>query len=357
MNKTADISPKEARRIHKMFSRVQQQYEKMAAKAFYSAIKDQVRQFIEAAMDYPTGLEMQAVNEINPLNLAKTIRRVALKVGAGYAKITEAEMTAEESGQKNFYGQPKRGLGHIMEVDWNQHPYKTKANGTDYRQLIEAYLRLYGAKKVTGITETTRKWIVEQIVKGNQAGITFDQVARNLINDQINASRALRIARTESVAMMNLGRYLAANNSNFEKEKIWVDAHDDKVRPSGTDSVYDHHAAGIRVARKLNMLFKVSGEYLMFPGDTAHGASSGNVVNCRCTFALRTKRDDQGRMITKPRPMIITETGVENFPEEATPVDISAPVTIVDFITALMNGATLGWLLGLSFLDLFNNKP
>jgi len=340
MNKTADISPKEARRIHKMFSRVQQQYEKMAAKAFYSAIKDQVRQFVEAARDYPTGLEMQAVNEIDPLNLAKTIKRVALKVGTGYAKITEAEMTAEESGQK-----------------FKPSGIETKANGTDYRQLIEAYLRLYGAKKVTGITETTRKWIVEQIVKGNQAGMTFDQVARNLINDQINASRALRIARTESVAMMNLGRYLAANNSNFEKEKIWVDAHDDRVRPAGTDSVYDHHAAGIRVARKLNMLFKVSGEYLMFPGDTAHGASAGNVVNCRCTFALRTKRDDQGRMITKPRPMIITETGVENFPEEATPVDISAPVTIIDFITALMNGATLGGLLGLSFLDLFNNKP
>lgn len=357
MTKAATISPKEARRFHRAFSRQQQQYEKAAAKTLYPVLKDQIKQFLTAARDYPTGMERQAVNEISPNNLAMVYKRIAIRVGVGYAKITEAEMTAEESGQKSFYGQPQRGLGHIMEVDWNANPYETKANQPGDREMIDTYLRLFGARKVTGITETTRKWIAEQIVNGQQAGLTFDQVAKGLITSDIPAMRALRIARTETVAMMNLGRYLAANKSNFQKEKIWVSSHDDRVRPgiNSEDSPFDHHEVDIRKV-DLEEAFEVSGEQLMFPGDTSLGASAGNVCNCRCSFALQTKRDENGRMMIKPRPMTVTAEGMGSLPEIELIETPASGIGIVNLLQQLIAGAQLGSLLGLTFDALFNNQ-
>lgn len=365
------MNNRDAIRYHRAFSRQQQQYEKAAARVFYAAIRDQIKQFIRAAHDYPAGMERQAVNDIEPLNLARAYKRVAIRVGIGFMRITAAEMTAEESGQKGYHFPD---AGKMMD-------YETKT-ASDDRAMIEAYLRLFGAKKVVGVTETTKKWIAEQIVSGQQAGLTFDQVAKGLLTDEINAKRAIRIARTETVAMMNLGRYIEANKSNFEKEKVWIDAHDDKVRPGVTseDSPFNHHASSIKVATKLNMLFRVSGEYLMFPGDTSHGASAGNTINCRCSFALQTKRDENGRMVVKPRPMTVTASGTEGFPtgiqepqEQPTPQPLpqfepeaepipaqvepakipEQPARIFDLLAALISGAQLGTLLGLTFESLF----
>lgn len=364
------MNNRDAIRYHRAFSRQQQQYEKAAAKVFYAAIRDQIKQFLDAARDYPSGMERQAVNEIHPLTMAKAYKRVAIKVGIGFSRVTEAEMTAIIAGE-----QPKKSA----------YPdYDTKAANPNDRAMIETYLRLFGAKKVVGVTETTRKWIAEQIVSGQQSGLTYDQVAKGLLTDEINAKRAIRIARTETVGMMNLGRYLAANKSNFQWEKVWVDAHDDKVRPGITseDSPFDHHASDIKVATKLNMLFRVSGEYLMFPGDSAHGASAGNIISCRCSFALQPKRDDHGRLMVKPKPMTVDVEGMEGFPEgttsplpqpvaapllepepvaeqkpealpEAIPVPAPRPAGFINLIQALISGAQLGSLLGLTFESLF----
>lgn len=348
MNKAATISPKEARRFHRAFSRQQQQYEKAAAKALYPVLKDQIKQFLTAAHDYPAGMERQAVNEISPNNLAKIYKRIAIRVGVDYAKITEAEMTAEESGQKGVYHFPD--VGKMID-------FETKANQPGDREMIEAYLRLFGAKKVTGITETTRKWIAEQIVNGQQAGLTFDQVAKGLITSDIPAMRALRIARTETVAMMNLGRYLAANKSNFQKEKIWVSSHDDRVRPgiNSENSPFDHHEVDIRKV-DLEEAFEVSGEQLMFPGDSSLGASAGNLINCRCSFALQTKRDKNGRMMIKPRPMTVSAEGMEGLPGIELIETPASGVGIVNLLQQLIAGAQLGSLLGLTFDALFNNQ-
>lgn len=347
----ADISPKEARRFHRAFSRQQQQYEKAAAKALYPVLKDQIKQFLTAARDYPSGMERQAVNEISPNRLAKVYKRIAVRVGVGYAKITEAEMTAEESGQKNF-----KFSGNSGYVD-----FETKSGQPGDRDMIDAYLRLYGARYVTGITETTRKWIAEQIVKGQQAGLTFDQVAKNLTTSDIPAMRALRIARTETVTMMNLGRFIAANKSNFQKEKIWISSHDNRVRPgiNSENSPFDHHEMDIRKV-DLEEPFEVSGEHLMFPGDSSMGASAGNLINCRCSFALQTKRNENGRMMVKPKPMTINASGqIENMPEsiEIQPSIIEVPrIGIINLLQALIAGAQLGSLLGLTFDALFNNQ-
>lgn len=340
MNRKANIS---AIRYHRRFSRQQQVYEKYAARGFYVALKDQVRQFVGIARNYPAGMEAQAVNEIDQKGMARTYQRVALRVGNGYAKISQAEITAEETGQKSLTDRPQLGLGHITEVVWNQHPYEVKEIGDDFRELINAYLRLYGAGKVRGITETTRRWIVNEIAKGQENNMSFDQVAKMLLSSDIPKSRAKRISRTETVKFMNLGRFLAADKSNFEKEKVWVSAHDARVRPGERASRFDHHDAHIQ-RTDLYESFKVSGEKLMFPGDTSLGASAGNVINCRCSFALQSKRDEQGRLIVKPK-MYMGDSYTIGFPVGMDGYNMVRNLTLA---------TELGQLAGLTFETLFS---
>ena len=56
--------------------------------------------------------------------------------------------------------------------------------------------------------------------------------------------------------------------------KTWVAVLDDKTRP------WHAEADGQRVS--LHSLFIVGGEALSRPGDTSHGASLSNIINCRC---------------------------------------------------------------------------
>jgi hypothetical protein len=44
-------------------------------------------------------------------------------------------------------------------------------------------------------------------------------------------------------------------------------------------------------------LFNVDGEFLEFPRDSKHGASAGNIINCRC-FCIRKPLNQAGQDIT-----------------------------------------------------------
>lgn len=340
------MTPRAAIRYHRAFSRQQQQYEKAAAKAFYTALRGQLRQFIREAKKHPGGMELKALDSISALPMAKAYRRVALRVALGYGAITGQEMGLEETGGKSATP-----------------ALRTKAGDPNDAEMIEAYLRLYGAKKVVGITEKTRAWIAEQVTQGQQEGLTFAQIAKNLITKDISATRAWRIARTESVGMMNLGRFLAAMKSNFQKVKTWVSSHDKRVRPGITSphSEFDHHEADIQQA-DLEDPFDVSGEKLLFPGDTSQGASAGNVINCRCSFGLETKRDVNGRMLVKPTGGVTERTPEpEQQPTEPGGIVAVLPATrpAVGGLTLIQNliiGVQLSRILGLTFLQMFDDE-
>lgn len=63
--------------------------------------------------------------------------------------------------------------------------------------------------------------------------------------------------------------------------KRWDSMGDSKVRTFSTSS-FDHLFADGQLQSRADA-FSVSGEFLMFPGDTSLGASLGNIVNCRCS--------------------------------------------------------------------------
>ncbi len=58
-------------------------------------------------------------------------------------------------------------------------------------------------------------------------------------------------------------------------KKTWLTQQDERVR--------SRHAATDGQVRDADKVFDVSGQSLMFPGDTSNGADLANVVNCRCS--------------------------------------------------------------------------
>lgn len=152
------------------------------------------------------------------------------------------------------------------------------------------WLRMNGVRESRKITNASRRNIAEQIRIGMQKGETDEQIAARLTKryKSLSPARAQTIAWTETHAATNYGSFAAAQASEEPLHKIWVDTPDDRTR--------DAHVSAGGQKKPLSSPFVVDGEQLMWPGDTSMGASSENVVNCRCyQFFVRARR-------TAPKP-------------------------------------------------------
>lgn len=99
----------------------------------------------------------------------------------------------------------------------------------------------------------------------------------------------IRIARTEGTTITNSATVMAADESPFEMEKVWIAAMDDRVRPDHAEMNF------VKVGQYAK--FIVGGEELDYPGDI--DASAGQRINCRCAVSLIGKRDSNGNLIPK----------------------------------------------------------
>ncbi|WP_368490831.1 phage minor head protein [Clostridium sp. BJN0013] len=127
------------------------------------------------------------------------------------------------------------------------------------------------------VQRTTHDAVVNAIKEGYEAGETIDELADRL--DKLPAfdrNRAIRVARTETIAASNAGEFESYNQSDFVIGKQWLSSHDGRTRPD--------HAAANGQKKKLDEPFNVGGYKLMFPGDSSLGASAKEVIHCRCTM-------------------------------------------------------------------------
>lgn len=97
-------------------------------------------------------------------------------------------------------------------------------------------------------------------------------------------SRAQTIARTEILGAARTGQFYGDVQSNMVIGKTWRSAHDSKTR--------DAHAAADGQTVRFDETFVVGGEELMFPGDTSHGATAKNVIQCRCFYTRILKGEE-----------------------------------------------------------------
>ena len=148
---------------------------------------------------------------------------------------------------------------------------------------IDAYLKEEMAEKIKEIADTSKKKIGKIISKGLEDGDSVQTMARNIRAKykSFSVSRAITIARTETIQASNLGSQSGAEATGLPLLKQWLSTLDSRTRRRPRDK-FDHRAVNGQ-RRKLDKTYKVSGQALKFPGDTSKGASAGNTINCRCT--------------------------------------------------------------------------
>lgn len=123
---------------------------------------------------------------------------------------------------------------------------------------------------------------------------------RKRVNEVLtNAEKyqAARIARTETTGAMNHGQQLEREDIGIER-KEWVSTLDIKTRGSQPGDAFNHRAADGKTVGN-DEQFTVSGQRLAYPGDSSHGASAGNICNCRCA-AVSSFEDEPA---VAPQPM------------------------------------------------------
>lgn len=146
-----------------------------------------------------------------------------------------------------------------------------------YDEIIQQYLIMNAASKVTGMLEFSKQTIAAIILDMRNDGAGMDSIARAIRGqfETMSVNRAFRIARTEVSAASNYGLFQAGKQSGVAVKKTWVNSADDRVR--------DAH--DFRESVGMDDKFKNG---LLYPGDMANG-SAKEVIHCRCTLAYTTK--------------------------------------------------------------------
>jgi HK97 family phage portal protein len=139
----------------------------------------------------------------------------------------------------------------------------------------EAVIRQRAADLVTNVTETTRAAIRNALLEGRQAGEGVAQIAARIEREtfgEIAKTRAITIARTETVGALNAGAYQGAQQSGVMRSATWITQRDARVR--------DSHAALEGETVDIGAAFSNG---LRYPHDPS--GPPEEVINCRCTLA------------------------------------------------------------------------
>lgn len=152
------------------------------------------------------------------------------------------------------------------------------------------------------ISNTTKDSMIWANRKGHQAVVEDDSldhthmpqiVANIFITRQLAIAGSIARTETQMAAETAKGveamRLVGIGTGEIKKRteqkvayKTWMSQGDSRVRPADGIGPFDHLAADQQRVR-IDEAFIVSGERLMWPGDRSYGASSGNIIGCRCS--------------------------------------------------------------------------
>jgi uncharacterized protein with gpF-like domain len=135
---------------------------------------------------------------------------------------------------------------------------------------------------IEDINTTTKKKIIEIIRKGIEDEISINKVAKEIEDLGLSNVRAMRIARTETVSILNLTTYEMAKNLKYDVKKEWLFTLDKRTRHSHKNLMFKEV--------ELYEPFKIGDSWLQYPGDKNKGLTPPEeVVNCRCTIIITPK--------------------------------------------------------------------
>lgn len=154
--------------------------------------------------------------------------------------------------------------------------------------VIEYFNRYIFEKVILPISRTTMDRIQYLLNKAVTEGWGVDKTVAAIGDEELTRRRAETIVRTESVRAMNASTSVLAQQVPYEATKEWIAIEDKRTRKAHTHAGVDGEVVD------LDALFSNG---LAYPGDPAGDAEQ--VINCRCTHAIRAKRDSEGNIIMK----------------------------------------------------------
>lgn len=143
----------------------------------------------------------------------------------------------------------------------------------------QRYIALYGLRQAKTIAATLFSDVNDIISSGVRDGLATPRIAANIAAlTGTTATRARRIALTESHNAAIFASDAAVRDTGVDMEKKWVSVEDARTRP-------EHAAVDAQGYIAIDKPFMVGGVPMMHPGDPAGGAA--NVINCRCAVVYR----------------------------------------------------------------------
>jgi uncharacterized protein with gpF-like domain len=202
-----------------------------------------------------------------------------------YGNVTQAQI-------KTIY---KEIYSKLIEPQYKRTAKQIKAD-IDFDAIISQWLNTNAGLRIVSVHQTLIDSIIAVIQDGYNNNLSVADITRNLQNRfGWYKAQALRIARTETTTATNLATLLSAQDSEYELEKTWISAQDNRTRRP-PKSPFDHlDMNGVKVDAM--QPFFVGGEELEYPGDT--NGQAGNIINCRCKIVFTIKEDSDGLPIRK----------------------------------------------------------
>lgn len=148
----------------------------------------------------------------------------------------------------------------------------TQYNSVNYEQIRNKFEKSY-FKAISGIIIADD--YIKQYIKNFSYDITDSTKAHADDMYYYSSDRAIFIAENESLICWNHQDFSDAIKSG-KRRKQWMDVRDKKERET-------HLQVG-RTVKPINEPFLVGNSLMQYPKDTSFGASSSEIVNCRCTI-------------------------------------------------------------------------
>lgn len=273
------------RLIHRAFLRREMQHERRYARLFLSVLSKQYREASEA---YPEPYT------VNPEDYRPHLIQLYSTVLPSEAEIAwNTYVVPLTSEQKDFFDDLMTVMGIANSPGEHIRIWRDVAN---------EWLGVNILSKIQGIANTTQRAIAKVVEDAINQGISITEISkaiREQSNGEVNKSRSVLIARTETVSAMNKGRRMAMYTSNLEWEKKWLDTADDRTRLSHrliAEQGYRALSADYWLVDRTGNL-----EPADCPGDPK--LSAENICNCRCTETYQVMRDAAGRPIRRDQPV------------------------------------------------------
>lgn len=167
---------------------------------------------------------------------------------------------------------------------------------------IEDYLHRHILEKLTfRVIESLRARMLKIIEKSLAEGLGVVDIVDRMKKLPITDVQAARIVRTEITRASNAGSMAAGETFDYEQNKMWISAVDNRTRGNPFSGADDHanHWALHKTTIDYNDYFidPVNGDRLFFPGDP--NASAASVINCRCGVVIIPKKSKSGKLIPK----------------------------------------------------------